>query len=105
MGENLQSKCYCYRGGKESGEEGEEGEVVLYAVSLPFVLLGLNIYDRGFTADRNVRKPKHDRGSVEGEVKAYLKRRRLIRSGALGVKDPNMSMKRPEQAKSGVKAS
>ena len=52
-----------------------------------------------------IRKPKHDRGSVEGEVKEYLKRRRLIRSGALGVKDPTMSAKRPEQAKSGVKAS
>ena len=56
-------------------------------------------------ADYNGRKPKHDRGSVEGEVKEYLKRRRLIRSGALGVKDPTMSAKRPEQAKSGVTAS
>ena len=56
-------------------------------------------------ADYDVRKPKHDRGSVESEVKEYLKRRRLIRSGALGVKDPTMSAKRPEQAKSGAKAS
>ncbi|MCJ1457386.1 hypothetical protein MMC28_007754 [Mycoblastus sanguinarius] len=51
-----------------------------------------------------MRKPKHDRGSVEGEVEEYLKRRRLIRSGALGVKDPTASAKRPEQARSGVKA-
>lgn len=50
------------------------------------------------------RKPKHDRGSVENEVEAYLKRRRLIRSGALGVKDPSKSAKRPEQARSGVGA-
>lgn len=55
-------------------------------------------------ADYDDRKPKHDRGSVESEVKEYLKRRRLIRSGALGVKDPNMSAKRPEQARAGVKA-
>ena len=55
-------------------------------------------------ANRDTRKPKHDRGSVESEVKEYLKRRRLIRSGALGVKDPTMSAKRPEQARAGVKA-
>ncbi|KAL6722342.1 hypothetical protein ACLMJK_001449 [Lecanora helva] len=57
-----------------------------------------------------MRKPKHDRGSVEGEVEEYLKRRRLIRSGALGVKEPGMSgkrgisAKRPEQGKVGVGA-
>ncbi|KAL2050860.1 hypothetical protein ABVK25_008921 [Lepraria finkii] len=51
-----------------------------------------------------MRKPKHDRGSVEGEVEEYLKRRRLIRSGALGIKDPTMSTKRPESSRSGVKA-
>ncbi|KAL2040529.1 hypothetical protein N7G274_006508 [Stereocaulon virgatum] len=52
-----------------------------------------------------MRKPKHDRGSVEGEVEQYLKRRRLIRSGALGVKDPKASAKRPESSRSGVSAS
>ena len=51
-----------------------------------------------------MRKPRHDRGSVEGEVEEYLKRRRLIRSGALGVKDPGMSRKRPESSRSGVGA-
>lgn len=33
-----------------------------------------------------LRKPKHDRGSVEGVVEEYLKRRRLVRSGAVGVR-------------------
>lgn len=51
-----------------------------------------------------LRKPKHDKGSVEGEVEEYLKRRRLIRSGALGVKDPKMSAKNPQQARAGVGA-
>lgn len=32
-----------------------------------------------------LRKAEHDRGSVEGEVEGYLKRRRLIRSGASSV--------------------
>ena len=32
-----------------------------------------------------LRQKKHDRGSVEGEVEEYLKRRRLIRSGGVGV--------------------
>lgn len=32
-----------------------------------------------------MRKPKHDRGSVEGVVEEYLKRRRLVRSGDMGV--------------------
>ena len=61
----------------------------------------LNKRDDGLTENR---KPKHDRGSVEGEVEEYLKRRRLIRSGALGIKDPTMSTKRPESSRSGVKA-
>ncbi|KAL9130256.1 MAG: hypothetical protein Q9217_001506 [Psora testacea] len=51
-----------------------------------------------------MRKPKHDRGSVESEVEQYLKRRRLIRSGALGVGDPKTSAKRPESARVGVSA-
>jgi hypothetical protein len=38
-------------------------------------------------------------------VEEYLKRRRLIRSGALGVKDPKASAKRPESSRSGVSAS
>lgn len=50
------------------------------------------------------RKPKHDKGSVEKEVEEYLKRRRLIRSGALGVKDPSKSAKNPLSARSGVGA-
>ncbi|KAL9098950.1 MAG: hypothetical protein Q9163_005479 [Psora crenata] len=49
-----------------------------------------------------LRKPKHDRGSVESEVEQYLKRRRLIRSGALGVGDPKASAKRPESGRVGV---
>ncbi len=55
-------------------------------------------------ANEDYRKPNHDRGSVEGLVEEYLKRRRLIRSGALGVKTPNMSVKNPAQARSGVRA-
>ncbi|KAF6238612.1 hypothetical protein HO173_003118 [Letharia columbiana] len=51
-----------------------------------------------------MRKPKHDKGSVEKEVEAYLKRRRLIRSGALGVKDSSLSVKNPASARSGVGA-
>lgn len=51
-----------------------------------------------------MRKPKHDKGSVEGEVEEYLKRRRLIRSGALGVRDPKMSRKNPQAARAGVGA-
>ena len=50
------------------------------------------------------RKPKHDKGSVEREVEEYLKKRRLIRSGAIGVQDPRASSKRPEHGKSGVGA-
>lgn len=42
-----------------------------------------------------MRKPKHDKGSVEGEVEEYLRRRRLIRSGAaMGVKGEKMTGKR-----------
>ncbi|KAL9123867.1 MAG: hypothetical protein Q9175_008290 [Cornicularia normoerica] len=51
-----------------------------------------------------MRKPKHDKGSVEKEVEEYLKRRRLIRSGALGVKDPLKSAKNPSSSRSGVGA-
>lgn len=50
------------------------------------------------------RKPKHDKGSVEREVEEYLKRRRLIRSEALGVKDPLKSAKNPSAARSGAGA-
>ena len=35
-----------------------------------------------------MRKEKHDRGSVEGVVEQYLRTRRLVRSGAVGVGDP-----------------
>lgn len=52
-----------------------------------------------------MRKEKHDRGSVESVVEQYLKRRRLIRSGAVGIKDPKLSAKQPGQAKVGVGAS
>ena len=34
------------------------------------------------------RRPKHDKGSVEREVEEYLKKMRLIRSGALGSNHP-----------------
>ncbi len=50
------------------------------------------------------RKPKHDKGSVEREVGEYLKKRRLIRSGPLGVKDPSKSAKNPASLKKGVRA-
>ena len=48
-----------------------------------------------------MRQPKHDRGSVEGVVEEYLKRRRLIRSGAVGVQNQSRA-KNPQQAKAGV---
>lgn len=51
-----------------------------------------------------IRKPKHDKGSVEREVEEYLKRRRLIRSGGVGIKDPSKSAKNPASSRSGVKA-
>ena len=51
-----------------------------------------------------MRQPKHDRGSVEGVVEDYLRRRRLIRSGAVGVRNPDMAKKNPQQAKAGVGA-
>lgn len=50
------------------------------------------------------RKPKHDKGSVEREVDAYLKRRRLIRSGALGPRELSKSTRNPASSRSGVKA-
>ncbi|KAL8848976.1 MAG: hypothetical protein Q9221_006007 [Calogaya cf. arnoldii] len=51
-----------------------------------------------------LRKPKHDRGSVEGVVEEYLKRRRLVRSGAVGIRDPAKSAKNPSAARRGVGA-
>ncbi|KAL8772842.1 MAG: hypothetical protein Q9209_002187 [Squamulea sp. 1 TL-2023] len=51
-----------------------------------------------------LRKPKYDRGSVEGVVEEYLKRRRLVRSGAVGVSDPTKSAKNPSSARKGVVA-
>ncbi|KAL8784998.1 MAG: hypothetical protein Q9213_003659, partial [Squamulea squamosa] len=51
-----------------------------------------------------MRKPKHDRGSVEGVVEEYLKRRRLVRSGAVGVSDPSKIAKNPSSARKGVGA-
>ncbi len=51
-----------------------------------------------------MRKPKHDRGSVEGVVEEYLKRRRLVRSGAVGVREPGKSAKNPSAARVGVGA-
>ncbi|KAL8790143.1 MAG: hypothetical protein Q9195_006523 [Heterodermia aff. obscurata] len=35
-----------------------------------------------------MRKEKHDRGSVERVVEEYLRQRRLVRSGAVGMQDP-----------------
>ena len=51
-----------------------------------------------------MRKSKHDRGSVEGVVEEYLKRRRLVRSGAVGVRDPGKSAKNASSARKGVGA-
>ena len=53
---------------------------------------------------RGIRKPKHDKGSVEREVEEYLKKRRLIRSGAVGLRDPSKSAKNPSSSRSGVGA-
>lgn len=52
----------------------------------------------------HMRLPKHDRGSVEGVVEEYLKRRRLVRSGAVGVREPGKSGKNPSAARTGVSA-
>ena len=108
MGQDLQSECRGDRGGEEGGEKSQEGEVVLYAVCCP-VSRGSLFSLRGCLVDfglmrRVYRKPKHDKGSVEKEVEEYLKRRRLIRSGALGVKDPLKSAKNPSSSRSGVGA-
>ncbi|KAM0802910.1 translation protein SH3-like domain-containing protein [Usnea florida] len=51
-----------------------------------------------------MRKPKHDKGSVEREVEEFLKKRRLIRSGAVGIRDPSKSAKNPSSSRSGVGA-
>ena len=48
-----------------------------------------------------MRKPKHDRGSVEGVVEEYLRRRRLIRSGAVGVQSQTRG-KKNSHGKAGV---
>ena len=50
------------------------------------------------------RKPKHDRGSVEAMVEQYLRTRRLVRSGAVGIREPGSSTKKPGSAKTGVGA-
>ena len=46
------------------------------------------------------RQPRHDRGSVESEVKAYLRKRRLLRSGVVGIKDPLTSARKKKSASS-----
>lgn len=51
-----------------------------------------------------LRKPKHDPGSVEGVVREYLQRRRLIRSGALGGKEVGKGGKGLQRGRSGVGA-
>lgn len=51
-----------------------------------------------------LRQPKHDRGSVENLVEQYLRTRRLIRSGAVGVMAPGSSNKQPGSARTGVGA-
>lgn len=51
-----------------------------------------------------MRQPKHDRGSVEGVVEDYLRRRRLIRSGAVGVQNQTRGKKKPQQGKAGAGA-
>lgn len=103
MGEDIQSECQKYRGREEDREESQKGEVVLHAVCYQISSANRTaLYDS--VANGCLRKPKHDRGSVEGIVEEYLKRRRLIRSGALGMRTPNTSVKNPIAARSGVKA-
>ncbi len=51
-----------------------------------------------------LRKPEKDVGSVEGVVEGYLMTRRLVRSGAVGVREPGGSVKRPGAAREGVGA-
>ena len=50
------------------------------------------------------RKRKHDKGSVETGVEEYMKKRGLIRSGALGVRDPAKSAKNPASSRRSIKA-
>lgn len=103
MGKDLQSECQKHRSCEEGRKESEKSTVVLYAVcNLPLHHTSMDPWKR--RTDEVHRKPKHDRGSVEGVVEEYLKRRRLIRSGALGTRTPNTSVKNPSSARSGVKA-
>lgn len=51
-----------------------------------------------------MRKEKHDRGSVEGVVEDYLRQRRLVRSGAVGIKDPKSTGSGKKAKKVGVGA-
>ena len=41
---------------------------------------------------------------MEREVEEYLKKRRLIRSGAVGVRDPSKSAKNPAFSRGGARA-
>ena len=41
---------------------------------------------------------------MEREVEEYLKRRRLIRSGGVGIRDPSKSARNPASSRSGVKS-
>lgn len=70
----------------------------------PLFRAGWDVGGRMANTDGGYRQPKHDKGSVEREVEEYLKKRRLIRSGALGVGDPSKSAKHPASSRSGVKA-
>jgi len=51
-----------------------------------------------------MRKPEHDRGGVERVVEQYLRQRRLVRSGAVGVREPTKAAKNPASGKVGVSA-
>lgn len=51
-----------------------------------------------------MRKPEHDRGSVERVVEQYLLQRRLVRSGAVGMRDPNKGGKNTAGGKVGAGA-
>lgn len=51
-----------------------------------------------------MRRPEKDMGSVAGVVEAYLRTRRLVRSGAVGVREVGGSGKRAGAGKEGMGA-
>ena len=49
-------------------------------------------------------KPKRNKGNVEKGFEAYWKKRKLMRSGALGATDLAMSVKNPASSTRSLKA-